>query len=119
MGNRVVAVVGASEDRSKFGNRAVRAYLRQGWSVAPVNPRGGVIEGLAVYPSLREVPRPVDRVALYLPPAIGIHVLPEIAALQPAEFFVNPGAEDEALIAEARRLGLDPILACAIVALGE
>ncbi len=115
---RTVAVVGASADRRKYGNKAVRAYLREGWEVFPVNPHGGVIEGLKVCPSLRDVPAPIDRVSLYLPPAIGLGALPDIAAASPGEFYVNPGAESPQLIEEARRLGLDPILACSILDLG-
>jgi hypothetical protein len=47
-----------------------------------------------------------------------MELLPEIAQLRPGEFFVNPGAESDPLVAEARRLGLDPILACSIVEIG-
>lgn len=115
---RTVAVVGASADRSKFSNKSVRAHLRQGWRVFPVNPRGGEIEGLRVYPRLSEIPEPVFRVTLYLPPAVGLAVLPEIAAANPQEFFVNPGAESEDLVQAAQRLGLDPLLACSIVDIG-
>lgn len=114
-----VAILGASADREKFGNKAVRAYLRRGWDVHPVNPRGGEIEELKVWRTLAEVPVKLDRVLLYLPPAIGFSLLPAIAAAGPDEFYVNPGAESDELLAEARRLGLEPIQACAIVAIGE
>jgi hypothetical protein len=113
-----VAVVGASRDRRKFGNKAVRAYLQQGWTVYPVNPSPGPIEGLAALASLRDVPAPVERIALYLPPELGVHVLPDVAALPHDEFIVNPGAESDELLARARTLGLSPLLACAIVEVG-
>lgn len=112
---RTVAIVGASRDRTKFGNKSVRAHLRQGWTVYPIHPSAAEIEGLRVYATLADVPARLDRVSLYLPPSVGVGVLPEIAAAAPAEFFVNPGAESEALLARARALGLDPILACSIV----
>jgi len=115
---KTVAIVGASADRTKYSNKALRAYLRDGWTVYPVNPKGGSIEGLPVYKSVADAPQPLDRVSLYLPPKIGITVLPEIAAANPAEFFVNPGAESDALVEGAKALGLDPILACSIVAIG-
>jgi predicted CoA-binding protein len=118
MTQRTVAVLGASADRSKFGNKSVRAHQREGWTVFPVNPRGGEIEGLRVYRTLAEIGTPLDRVTLYLPPAVGLELLPEIAAAKPAEFFVNPGAESDELLAAAQDLGLDPIVACSIVDIG-
>ncbi len=115
---KTVAIVGASGDRSKFGNKAVRAYLAEGWEVYPVNPGGGTIEGLRVYTRLLEVPGRLDRLALYVPAVVGVQLLPQIAAAAPAEFYVNPGAESPELVAQATALGLEPILSCAIVALG-
>jgi predicted CoA-binding protein len=118
-----VAVVGASSATHKFGNKAVRAYLRQGWTVYPVNPTEAKthtkIEGLTVYPSLSEVPRPIDRVSLYVPPAVGLTLLDEIQRAAPKELFLNPGTESDELVARAEALGLDPIQACSIVDIGE
>jgi hypothetical protein len=113
-----IAIIGASSDRSKFGNKAVRAYARMGWTVYPVNPGAPAIEGLKTYRSIRDAPRPVDRVSLYLPPDIGITVLEDIAAVAPAEVFLNPGSESDALIAEATHLGLNVVVACSIVDIG-
>ncbi len=118
MPQQTVAVVGASADRSKYSNKSVRAHLAQGWTVYPVNPKGGEIEGLQALTSITDVPQPLDRVTLYLPPAVGLGLLPDIATAGPTEFFVNPGAESDELVAQARSLGLDPILACSIVDLG-
>jgi len=118
MSKKTVAVIGASADRSKYSNKAVRAYLRQGWEVYPVNPKGGEIEGLTAYASVDKIPEKIDRVTLYLPPPLGIKALPAIAQANPAEFFVNPGAENDELVAQAKRLGLEPILACSIMEIG-
>lgn len=118
MASGTVAVLGASADRSKYSNKAVRAYVEQGWDVYPVNPKGGDIEGLKVYTSIEEIPVGIDRVTLYLPPAVGLKVLPGIAAATPKEFFVNPGTESDELVEEAKKLGLEPLLACSILELG-
>jgi hypothetical protein len=114
-----VAIVGASSAPHKFGNKAVRAYLRQGWTVYPVNPTEKIIEGLAVYPSLADLPAPADRVSLYVPPAVGLTLLEAIKNSGAKELYVNPGAESEALLARAEALGLDPIVTCSIVEIGE
>ena len=116
---RVVAVIGASHDPAKYGHKAVRAYLRQGWIVHPVTPRPEPIEGLKTYASITDIPGHIDRATIYLHPEIGVKVLPDIAAKKPDEFFVNPGAESDELLEAARNLGLDPIVACSIVEIGE
>lgn len=113
-----VAVIGASQDRRKYGNKAVRAYLECGYTVFPINPKEATIEGLKAYPSLNDVPSPVDFVSLYVPPAVGLHLLPAIAAKQPRELWLNPGSESEDLIDAAADLHLRAIVACSIVALG-
>jgi hypothetical protein len=119
MSKQTVAIVGASSDRSKFGNKAIRAYLKQGWEVYPVNPRGGVIEGLPAHASLASVPRPLDRVSLYVPPEVGLTLVPALAEARPRELFLNPGSESDELVAALQRAGLDPIVACSIVDIGE
>lgn len=112
-----IAIVGASGDRSKFGNKAIRVYLKQGYDVYPVNPKGGEIEGLTVYPSLADVPvERLDRISFYLPPVIGVKMLDEVAAKGHDELWLNPGSDSDEVVARARELGLDPIVACSIVA---
>ena len=114
-----VAVIGASNVRQKYGNRAVRAYLRQGWQVYPVNPNETVVEGLKVYPTVSEIPGEVDRASLYVPASVGVTLLDDIKRKGVRELYVNPGAESDELIAKAERLGLDTIQACSIVDIGE
>ena len=116
---RVAAIIGASSDRRKFGNKAVRAFARQGYIVRPVHPSLPEVEGLKAYRSIRDVPGPIDLVSMYVPASVGVELLDEIALRRPAEFWVNPGAESPALLDRARTLGLEPILACSIVGIGE
>ena len=114
-----VAVIGASREKHKYGNRAVRAYLRQGWTVYPVNPNESEVEGCKAFARIGDIPGPVDRVSLYVRPDVGRALLPEIKAKGVSELFVNPGAESDELMAEAERLGLEAIYACSIVDIGE
>jgi predicted CoA-binding protein len=118
MADLSVAVIGASQDRRKYGNKAVRAYLETGYTVFPVNPRETSIEGLRAYHSLAEIPDPIDFVSLYVPPAVGLKLLPEIAEKSPREVWLNPGSESDDLIEASADLHLRTIVACSIVALG-
>ncbi len=119
MSQSTVAVVGASADRSKFGNKAVRAHLKQGYEVFPVNPKGGQIEGLAVYRSIAEIPvEHLSRVSMYVPPSVGLTMLEEVAAKGCDEFWLNPGSESDELVGRAREMGLEPIIACSILDVG-
>ncbi|HTN76317.1 MAG TPA: CoA-binding protein [Pirellulaceae bacterium] len=119
MSKPTVAILGASADRQKFGNKSVRAHLKRGYDVYPVNPKGGQIEGLTVYKSLAEIPVALTRISVYLPPAIGLAVLDEIQAKGCQELWLNPGSDAPEVIAKAEQLGLEPIVACSIVAIGE
>jgi predicted CoA-binding protein len=116
---KVVAVIGASSDRRKFGNRAVRAFLRQGYTVIPINPHEDQIEGLKTYPTILDVPGPIDMATFYLPPDIGERVIDDVAKKGVAEVWLNPGSESERLIQRARALHIEPIVACSIVSVGQ
>ena len=119
MSQPTVAVIGASSDRSKFGNKSVRAHLQQGYEVFPINPKGGEIEGLTAYTSISEVPvERLSRVSMYVPPAVGLKLVEAIAAKGCDELWLNPGSESEELASKARELGLEPITACSIVDVG-
>jgi predicted CoA-binding protein len=114
-----VAVIGASRDRSKFGNKSLRAHAKQGFEVFPVNPNADEIEGYKAYPCVLDIPVDLDRVTVYLPPEKTLAILPNIAKKGTKELFLNPGAESDDVVARARELGLEPILACSIIDVGE
>src|SRR5438093_555106 len=116
--SKTVAIIGASNDRSKFGNKAVRAFQQQGYTVYPVNPGETEIEGLPAYKSILDVPVRPDMVSLYLPPAVLVKILPDIAAKGCDELWMNPGTESDEVLAAAERLGLNVIQACSIVGVG-
>jgi predicted CoA-binding protein len=113
-----VAIIGASNDRNKYGNKAVRAFRQQGYQVYPVNPNEAEIEGLPVFRSIGEVPERPDMVSVYVPPRILKDLLSGIAAKGCDELWLNPGTESDEVIAEAERLGLNVIQACSIVGVG-
>lgn len=114
-----VAIIGASNNTAKYGNKAVRSYHRNGHTVLPVNPHESSIEGLPAYPDITSVPGEVDRLLLYVAPEIGVTLLEAIAAKGVGEVYVNPGADSPELFEKAERLGLRMVFACAIVDIGD
>lgn len=116
---KTVAIIGASNNRSKFGNKSVRAHQDEGWKVFPVNTKVNEIESLKVYKSILDITEKIDRVSVYLHPAIGMKVIDDIAKVKASEVFFNPGSEDDELVDKAKELGISPILACSIVNIGR
>src|SRR5262245_24942142 len=117
--SKVVAIIGASNDRRKFGNRAVRAFRDQGYTVVPINPHESEVEGLKTYASVLDVPGQIDMASFYVPPEVGEQIIGDVARRQIPEVWLNPGAESDDLIARARALSIKPIVACSIVAIGR
>ena len=115
---KTVAIIGASNDRSKFGNKAVRAFQQQGYRVFPVNPNEKEIEGLVTHATIGDVPVRPDKVSVYVRPEILLKLLPDIAAKGCEELWLNPGTESDKVLAEVERLGLTTIQACSIVGIG-
>jgi predicted CoA-binding protein len=115
---KTVAIIGASNDQNKFGNKAVRAFRQQGFTVYPVNPNETEVEGLPAFKSIRDIPGRLQMVSIYIPPPRLLKILSDIAAKGCDELWLNPGTESDEVLAEAKRLGLNVIQACSIVAIG-
>jgi uncharacterized protein len=116
---RRVAVIGASNDRRKYGNKAVRAFRAQGYTVYPINPHETSIEGLVAYARVTDVPEPVEMATMYVPPEVGLTVVDDLARKGVTKVWFNPGSESAALVARAKALGLAPVEECSIVAIGD
>ena len=114
------AVVGASVDRSKYGNKVLRCYQQHGKEVSPINPRATEVEGLRAYPSLGSLPVKPKAISVITPPAITERVVLEAAAAGVTHLWMQPGAESEAAIRTAESLGISVIAGgpCLLVVLG-
>lgn len=113
-----IAIIGASADRNKFGNKAVRAFQQKGWTVYPVNPRETEIEGLPAFKNIMEVPVRPKLISVYLPPPVLLKALPDIASRGCEELWLNPGTESDEVLSVAEKLELNVIQACSIVGIG-
>jgi uncharacterized protein len=116
---KTVAVIGASSNRAKYGNKALRAFERQGYRVIPINPNEAEVEGHRTYASVLDVPERIDMATVYVPSDIGVRVLEDVAKKGIPELWLNPGADEPEVVARARELGLNPVVACSILGIGE
>jgi predicted CoA-binding protein len=116
---KTVAVIGASSNRDKFGNKALRAFERRGYKVIPINPNEPEVEGHKTYPSVLDVPESIDMATVYVPVRPGVAVMEQLAKKGITEVWLNPGADDQRVVEKARELGLRVVQTCSIIAIGE
>lgn len=115
-----IAVVGASTERRKFGNRCVRAFHALGYTVYPINPREKEVEGLPAFAAIGDVPADhFDLVSLYLSRDHVLPLLEDIAAKEVGELWLNPGADHPEVVEKARSLGLNVKIGCSIMTYGS
>ncbi len=114
------AVVGASADRAKYGNKVLRVYIQRGRPVYPVNPRAGQIEGLDAFASLAALPTRPHGLSIVTPPVVSEQVVEEAARLGIQHLWMQPGAESDRAVARAAELGLQLVAGgpCILLVLG-
>ncbi len=114
------AVVGASIDRSKYGNKVLRCYQQQGREVYPINARAQEVEGLRAYPTLAALPVKVAAISVITPPAFTEQVVRDAAAAGVKHIWMQPGAESDEAIRTAESLGMSVIAGgpCLLVVMG-
>ena len=116
---KTVAIIGASSNRSKYGNKALRAFEKQGYRVLAINPNESEVEGHKTYASVLDVPGPIDMATVYVPGDIGERVMDDLAKKGIPEVWLNPGADEDQVVARARELGLKTVIACSIIGIGD
>src|SRR5713226_2951781 len=90
------AVVGASTDREKYGNKVLRVYQQNKLEVVPINLKANEVEGLKAYPDLASVPGAIYGVSIITPPAVTEHVVAEASPPGRTNIWMQPGAESGA-----------------------
>lgn len=114
-----IAIIGASTNRAKYGNKAVRAYIQNGDEVIPIHPAQSEIEGLKAYATVLDVPGEIHVASFYVAPKTGLRVLAQCAQKGIREIILNPGAQNDELLRRAQELGISAITACSIVMIGR
>lgn len=113
-------VVGASDDRSKYGNKVLRCYLQNKKTAIPVNPKVAIVEGVAAVASVADLPDSVTSISVITPPAVTEKVVEAAIARGITSIWMQPGAESEAAVAACRAAGVNVIAdhSCLLVVLG-
>src|SRR3989344_52324 len=109
-----IAIIGASANHEKFGNKCVRAYKKLGWQVFPINPKEKGIEGFTSFQSIKDLPQKPDRVSIYLPPQVSLSIIPDLVAANIGQVILNPGAQSGELVAALKNSGIKSKLVCSI-----
>jgi predicted CoA-binding protein len=113
------AVVGASKDRTKYGNKVLRSYLQARRAVYPVNPAADTVEGLQAYRSLAELPEPIHGVSIITPPNVTETIIRQAGELGITNVWMQPGAESDKAVELAEHFQMNAITgACLLVVLG-
>ena len=116
---KIIAVIGASADRRKFGNKALRAFRHAGYTVVPINPHVSEVEGVQAFPTVLDYPGDIDEATVYVPPHIGLRIIDDLVRKRIPKVWLNPGADARPVVDRAKALGLTPLLACSIIGVGE
>ncbi len=120
LSGKVFAVVGASRDRSKYGNMVLRAYAQRGRKAYPVNPSAEEVEGQRAYPDLSSLPELPDGISIVTPPSVTERVIDEACRLGIGNVWMQPGSESEDAVRRARECGMNVVAGgpCILVKLG-
>ena len=109
-----IAILGASPNKEKFSNKAIRAYITKGYNVIPINPKYEEIEGIKTV-SLEKISS--DIISVYLKPEIFEKLLPKIPNCV-KRVILNPGTESDKIISLLKEKHIQPLMICSILSLG-
>jgi len=93
-----IAVVGASANPGKFGNKIVANLKTRGFNVYPVNPKAEIILDLKTYNSIEELPRDVELLDIVTPPSVTLKILQAAKELGFDKVWIQPGAESDEVL---------------------
>lgn len=117
---KAFGVVGASSDRSKYGNRVLRCCQMHGMKAVPVNPKEKEIEGAACVASVLDLPEEVESLSVITPPSVTEQVVEQAFRKGIRNVWMQPGAESPAAVSYCLEHGINVIAdgSCILVVLG-
>lgn len=115
---KLIAVVGVSDDASKYGHKIFRDLLNAGYPVKGVNPKGGFVLGNQLYKGLSDMEGLPDLVITVVHPQVTERVVEECNKLGVKTVWMQPGSESQAAVEKAGEYGIKTIVACFMVVKG-
>jgi predicted CoA-binding protein len=118
---RSFAVAGVSREREKFGYKVYRALKTAGYTVYAINPNADTIDTDPCYPSLDNVPGPVDCLVTVTPPEVTEEIVRVAGHLRIPYLWMQPGSESTAAFNLARANSMQIVSGgpCIMVAIDE
>ena len=107
---QTIAVVGLSPHPWRASHGVARYLQRAGYRIIAVNPNVTEVLGERAYPSLREVPEPIDVVDVFRRSALVGPIVDDAIAIKARAVWLQDGVIDEAAAARARAAGLDVVM---------
>lgn len=103
------AVVGATDNKDKFGYKIFKALKEAGYNVYPVNPGVSEILGCKCYPALKDLPVVPEVVNVVVPPKVGEQIMNNCAELGIKNVWLQPGSNAASVIEVAKSAGLNVV----------
>ena len=112
-----VAILGASENQSRYANKAQKFLIEKGHTTIPINPKYDMIDGVKCYPDLISCSQNIDTITVYVRPPILSTLVQDIIQASPYRVILNPGTKNENAISHLEKAGIKIQMACTLVLL--
>ena len=93
--NKTIALVGASNDPTKYGNKILLNLKSKGFNVIPINNKGEEIDGSPSFKNVSDIKDCPSIINFVVPPNIGIEITKDLVKKGYDNFWYQPGAESK------------------------
>ena len=93
--NNVIALIGATNDKNKYGNKILLDLISKKHKVVPINPKEEIIAGLKTYKNVSEMSEKPSIINFVVPPEVGLKVTKDLVGGGYNNYWYQPGAESQ------------------------
>jgi predicted CoA-binding protein len=112
-----VAILGASDDESRYSNMALHLLQSYKHQAFPIHPKLTEISGTPVFKDISSLPEKIHTLTVYVRPELSTPLKDQILKLKPERVIFNPGTENPELAEELYQQGIHTEDACTLVLL--